>query len=271
MAARGHLRLGVLYPREMNLYGDRGNVLALAHRAERRGIQLEIVSLGLDTEGPREVGSCTGFLIGGGQDLDQLALAEDLVSRKGPALRETVASGAPLLAVCAGYQLLGAYYRTTDGTRIPGLGILPLRTEAGRRRLVGNALVSARPQLGLANPLLVGFENHSGRTILEPGLPPLGRVVRGQGNDGESGLEGAVFGSVVGTYLHGPLLPKNPALADWWLFTAADRAGIPIDRSQLDDSAEEAARQEAVGVTLRASRTRGYRLLGRRPRVRRTG
>ncbi len=271
MPGSGSLRLGVLYPLEMNLYGDRGNVLALVRRAALRGVELEVRTLGLDTGDPDDIAACSGFLIGGGQDLDQLALAHDLVAGKGPALREQVADGAPLLAVCAGYQLLGEHYRTAAGDLIPGLGILPLRTEAGRRRLVGNVLVAANAGLGLANPLLVGFENHSGRTILEPGLSPLGKVVRGRGNDGESGLEGAVLGSVLGTYLHGPLLPKNPALADWWLFTAADRAGTTVDRSQLDDSAEEAARREAIRITLSGSRTRGYRLLGRRPRIRRTG
>ncbi len=271
MPGSGSLRLGVLYPLEMNLYGDRGNVLALVRRAALRGVELEVRTLGLDTGDPDDIAACSGFLIGGGQDLDQLALAHDLVARKGPALREQVADGAPLLAVCAGYQLLGEHYRTAAGDLIPGLGILPLRTEAGRRRLVGNVLVAANAGLGLANPLLVGFENHSGRTILEPGLSPLGKVVRGRGNDGESGLEGAVLGSVLGTYLHGPLLPKNPALADWWLFTAAERTGTTLDRSQLDDSAEEAARREAIRITLSGSRTRGYRLLGRRPRIRRTG
>ncbi len=265
------LRLGLLYPLEMNLYGDRGNVLALVRRAALRGVELEVRTLGLDTGDPDDIAACSGFLIGGGQDLDQLALAHDLVARKGPALREQVADGAPLLAVCAGYQLLGEHYRTAAGDLIPGLGILPLRTEAGRRRLVGNVLVAANAGLGLANPLLVGFENHSGRTILEPGLSPLGKVVRGRGNDGESGLEGAVLGSVLGTYLHGPLLPKNPALADWWVFTAAERTGTTLDRSQLDDSAEETARREAIRITLSGSRTRGYRLLGRRPRIRRTG
>ncbi len=271
MTGSTSLRLGVLYPREMNLYGDRGNVLALVRRAALRGVELEVTTLGLDGGDPGEIQACSGFLIGGGQDMDQLALAHDLVTRKGPALREQVSSGAPLLAVCAGYQLLGEHYRTAAGDLIPGLGILPLRTEAGRRRLVGNILVAANPGLGLANPLLVGFENHSGRTILEPGLHPLGKVVRGGGNDGDSGAEGAVLGSVIGTYLHGPLLPKNPSLADWWLFTAAGRTGTTLDRSHLDDSAEEAARREAIQITLSGSRARGYRLLGRRPRIRRTG
>jgi CobQ-like glutamine amidotransferase family enzyme len=271
MTGTRSLRIGLLYPREMNLYGDRGNVLALARRAALRGLELEVTILGPEDGDPEEIQACSGFLIGGGQDLDQLALAHDLVTRKGPVLREQVASGAPLLAVCAGYQLLGEHYRTAAGDLIPGLGILPVRTEAGPRRLVGNILVAANPKLGLANPLLVGFENHSGRTILEPGLQPLGEVVRGGGNDGESGAEGAILGSVIGTYLHGPLLPKNPALADWWLFTAADWTGATLDRSHLDDSVEEAARREAIQITLSGSRARAYRLLGRRPRIRRTG
>ncbi len=271
MGGAARLTLGLLYPREMNLYGDRGNLLALRRRAERRGVELAVNAIGLDGESTSLIATCSGFLIGGGQDLDQLAVADDLVSRKGPALAEAVAAGAPLLAVCAGYQLLGTHYLAADGTRIPGLGLLPLSTVAGGSRLVGNLMVTAAPELELEQPLLVGFENHSGRTLLEPGLPALGRVVRGRGNDGDSGFEGARLGTVIGTYLHGPLLPKNPSLADWWLFTAGAHAGVTVDRQPLDDSLEEAARHEAIAVTLAGSRQRGYRLLGRERPLRRTG
>lgn len=265
------LRIGLLYPREMNLYGDRGNLVALRRRAQRRGCQLDVFSVDTTTEDSSGLGDCSGFLIGGGQDLDQVRVAEDLIERKGPGVRAALARGAPLLAVCAGYQLLGTQYLTGDGTVIPGLGLLPLRTEAGDRRLVGNLLVEADPDLGLHPSALVGFENHSGRTFLEPGLRPLGQVVRGGGNDGSSGAEGAWQGNILGTYLHGPLLPKNPALADWWLRLAARASGVELDLSPLDDQVEEAARLEAMAITLHRSRSPGGRLLGRAPRVRRTG
>lgn len=265
------LRLGLLYPREMNLYGDRGNLVALQRRAQRRGLELEVVTVGMDSEDASSLADCSGFLIGGGQDLDQVRVARDLIERKGPPLQVALDRGAPLLAVCAGYQLLGTHYRTADGTLIPGLGLLALRTEAGDRRLVGNLLVEVDPDLGLEPSALVGFENHSGRTILDPGVRTLGRVVRGGGNDGSSGYEGAWRANVLGTYLHGPLLPKNPALADWWLRRAAQSSGVRIDLPPLDDQVEEAARLEAMAVALGRSRAPGGRLLGRAARVRRTG
>ncbi len=253
------LRLGHLYPREMNLYGDRGNILALVRRAQRRGISLEVVEIGLGDSSTSLLSSCSGFFMGGGQDLDQGNVAEDLISRKGPGLVAAVSAGKPLLAVCAGFQLLGTHYLTAAGTRIPGLGLLPLHTEAGRRRLVGNLMVATDPALGLRDPILVGFENHSGRTILHQGLRPLGRVMHGGGNDGDSGQEGAWQGSVVATYLHGPLLPKNPSLSDWWLRTAA--GGHPLEN--LDDSLEDAARKEAMALGARPTRMSRWRLLGR--------
>ncbi|MHB8331143.1 MAG: type 1 glutamine amidotransferase [Candidatus Dormibacteria bacterium] len=265
------LVLGLLYPREMNLYGDRGNLLALAHRARRRGLALEVVTIGLAHQDAGLIPTCSGFFIGGGQDLDQVRVAQDLVQAKGPALRQAVAEGAPLLAVCAGFQLLGSHYLAQDGTRIPGLGLLPMRTVAGSERLVGNLLVEADPALRLRQPLLVGFENHSGRTELESGLAPLGRVVRGRGNSGNSGSEGAWAGSVLGTYLHGPLLPKNPELADWWLRAALGRVGQTAELPPLDDSLEEGARLEAITKTLRPDRRSRFRLLGRGLAARRPG
>ncbi len=257
------LVLGWLYPREMNLYGDRGNVLALTHRAERRGLHLEVVMIGLEAEAASLIPACSGFFIGGGQDLDQVTVAEDLVGRKGPSLTTAISKGAPLLGVCAGFQLLGSHYLTQEGTSIPGLGLLPMHTVAGSERLVGNLLVEADPGLGLRAPLLVGFENHSGRTELAPGVTPLGRVVRGGGNTGHSGFEGAWCGNVLGTYLHGPLLPKNPQLADWWLGAALACAGEDPELAELDDSLEEAARVEAIARTMHPDRAPRLRLLGR--------
>lgn len=253
------LRLGHLYPKEMNLYGDRGNILALLRRAELRGIRLEVVEIGLGGGCNQLMDSCSGFFIGGGQDLDQEAVAHDLISNKGAALEDAVRRGKPLLAVCAGFQLLGTHYLTAGGVRIPGLGLLPLHTEAGTRRLVGNLMVAADPRLGLRDPILVGFENHSGRTLLHPGANPLGKVLHGRGNDGDSGQEGAWLGTVVATYLHGPLLPKNPSLSDWWLSQAA--GGAPL--VEVDDALERAARAEAIALTTHPPRASKWRLLGR--------
>ncbi len=261
MTAR-ELVLGHLYPAEMNLYGDRGNVISLVRRATRRGLQLRVVEIGLGAGPAALIEQCDGFFFGGGQDLDQSQVSEDLLAHKADPLRRAVTLEAPLIAVCGGYQLLGAYYTTALGERIRGLGLLPLHTEAGRDRLVGNAVVRADPGLGISPELLVGFENHSGKTFLDPGLKPLGQVVQGRGNDGRSGGEGAWRGSVVGTYLHGPLLPKNPAMADWWLRLALLRRGAEADLEPLDDHLEQAARTEAMALA--RSSPRRLRLLGRR-------
>jgi hypothetical protein len=263
--------LGLLYPREMNLYGDRGNVLALQRRARRRDVQLRVVTIGRDAGDSELIPTCSGFFMGGGQDLDQDLVGEDLTVRKGPRLREAVAAGAPLLAVCAGFQMLGSHYLTAAGTRIPGLDLLPMHTVAGHERLVGNLLVEADPSLGLRQPLLVGFENHSGMTILRDGLKPLGKVVRGRGNTGRSGQEGAWQANLLGTYLHGPLLPKNPELADWWLRLALRHAGHEQELPSLDDSVEEAARLEAITTAMRPDRGARFRLLGRGLSIRRAG
>jgi len=261
-AAAERLVLGLLYPRELNLYGDRGNMLALQLRARRRGIDLEVLTIGLDPGDTKLIEGCSGFIVGGGQDLDQGMVADDLILRKGPPLAEAVASGAPLLAVCAGFQMLGTHYLTQSGTSIPGLGLLPMHTDAGKERLVGNLLIEADADLGLRHRLLIGFENHSGKTHLGPGLAPLGRVLQGRGNTGHSGEEGAWQGSILGTYLHGPLLPKNPEISDWWLRLALARQGQAVELPPLDDSLEQAARTEAIARATRSDRWVGFRLQG---------
>ncbi|HUY61668.1 MAG TPA: glutamine amidotransferase [Candidatus Dormibacteraeota bacterium] len=254
------LRLGHLYPAQMSMYGDRGNILTLQQRAAWRGLTLTVVPLGLGADAGADAQTCHGVFFGGGQDRDQVALAEDLRTHKGAALRALVAAGAPLLAVCGGYQLLGSHYTTADGVTVPGLDLLPLWTQAGARRLVGNVVVAPDPQLGLGAARLVGFENHSGRTHLGPGCRPLGHTVVGEGNNGEDGGEGVWAGTVVGTYLHGPVLPRNPALADWWLRAACRQAGLPDQLTPLDDGWELAAQAEGVE---RAARERGSAHRGR--------
>jgi lipid II isoglutaminyl synthase (glutamine-hydrolysing) len=250
------LRLGHLYPLAMTIYGDAGNVCTLRRRAEWRGIEMEVVPV---EAGPAELEACDLLFIGGGQDRDQSAVFADFAAHKRTSLARAVDGGVAVLAVCGGYQLLGHDYVDADGRVLQGLGLLDLRSRAGDDRWIGNVIVEADPGMGLDEPRLVGFENHGGRTRLGPGLRPLGRVVVGGGNNGEDGGEGVVDGRVVGTYLHGSLLPKNPALADWLLAAAvAHRDGLadPPRLAPLDDALETAAHARAVEIAL-AERGRG--------------
>jgi CobQ-like glutamine amidotransferase family enzyme len=195
------------------------------------------------------------FYIGGGQDREQLLVARDLTA-KGGALHAAVAGGAAVLAVCGGYQLLGRGYRGLHGEEMPGVGLLPLTTVAGERRMIGDVLLECEFEPG-ERRTLAGFENHAGRTRLDPGAVPVGRVLAGFGNDGESGFEGCRAGRVVGTYLHGPLLPRNPWLADWLLQEAlAHRlGGDPPALEPLPDELENAAHT----VSAERARSRGGR------------
>ena len=244
------LRLCHLYPGEMNIYADRGNIAVVARRLAWRGLALEVTELGL---GDRiEPGRHDLFYLGGGQDRDQAVVAQDMVATKAEGLHAAVADGAAVVCVCGGFQLAGHGYTGTDGSRMPGVGILDLDTVAGPTRLIGDLVIDA--DLDGERHRLVGFENHAGRTRLGPGCRPLGRVVSGHGNNGDDGGEGGVSGRVVGTYLHGPLLPKNPWLADrliaWGL---AHATGTEPDLQPLDDSLEDAAHAAA---TTRAMRSR---------------
>lgn len=245
------LRLGHLYPGEMNIYADRGNIAVLERRLAWRGMGLEVTGIGIgDRIAP---GAYDLFYLGGGQDRDQAVVAEDLATTKAQALLDAVADGAAGLCVCGGFQLAGHGYTGTDGSRMPGVGILDLDTVAGPTRLIGNLVIEA--ELDGERRSVVGFENHAGRTRLGPGSRPLGRVVHGHGNNGEDGLEGGVTGRVIGTYLHGPLLPKNPWLADTLIAWALEhRTGGPVRLEPLDDSMEAAAHAAAVA---RATRRRG--------------
>jgi CobQ-like glutamine amidotransferase family enzyme len=245
------LRLCHLYPGEMNIYADRGNIAVLERRLAWRGLALEVTELGL---GDRiEPGRHDLFYLGGGQDRDQAMVADDMVATKAEGLHAAVADGAAVVCVCGGFQLAGHGYTGTDGSRMPGVGILDLDTVAGPTRLIGDLVIEA--DLDGERHRLVGFENHAGRTRLGAGCRPLGRVVSGHGNNGGDGGEGGVSGRVLGTYLHGPLLPKNPWLADrliaWGL---AHAAGTEPRLEPLDDSLEDAAHAAA---TTRAMRARG--------------
>jgi lipid II isoglutaminyl synthase (glutamine-hydrolysing) len=232
------LRVCALYPDLMNIYADRGNLLLLRRRCEWRGIGFELTGAGLGDE--LDPGAHDLFYLGGGQDRDQALCAEDLATVKRDALHDAAGRGAVLFGVCGGYQLLGHGYELGD-ERLPGIGLVDLETvrEEGPR-LIGNVAIEVDGRV------LAGFENHGGRTRLGPGAQPLGRVLRGHGNDGASGFEGVrggAHGTVVGTYLHGPLLPKNSWFADWLTATAL---GLPADAlAPLDDAFEDAAHAAA--------------------------
>lgn len=240
------LRLAHLYPKQMNLYGDRGNILCLRRRCRERGIELAVDELevgeALDPE------ACDLIFIGGAQDREQRRVAADLLEAKGEALRRAVDAGVVVLAVCGGYQLLGRYYRPAAGEDLPGLGIFDAWTvhpgpEA--KRFIGNVVVRWE------GATLVGFENHGGRTFLGPEARPLARVIAGHGNNGRDGTEGVVRGNAFGTYLHGSLLPKNPRFADHLIGLALARKYGHGELPPLDDALEEQAHAEAVRLAVR--------------------
>jgi CobQ-like glutamine amidotransferase family enzyme len=241
------LRIAHLYADEMNIYGDRGNILTLTRRAEWRGIPVEVRAIG---RGPApDLSDIDLIFWGGGQDRDQELVFTDAARHKVQAIRAAIDGGAVVLAVCGGYQLLGEYYVTADGKQLPGLGLVDLHTVPGSRRNIGNIVIETGA-LGLDPPTLVGFENHSGKTYLGAGLQPLGRVLRGAGNNGEDGTEGVVSGNIFGTYLHGSLLPKNPHFADELLERALRRRGFGR-LTPLDDTAEMSAHDAVRQVVLR--------------------
>ena len=231
------LRIAHLYADEMNIYGDRGNILTLQKRAQWRGITVVVDAIG---RGPApDLSDIDLIFWGGGQDRDQELVFRDAAEHKVGAIRQAIDGGAVVLAVCGGYQLLGEYYVTADGKKLPGLGLVDLHTVPGPRRNIGNIVIETS-DLDLEPATLVGFENHSGKTYLGPGLKPLGRVLRGAGNNGEDGTEGVTAGNVFGTYLHGSLLPKNPHLADLLLSRALRRRGV-ARLDPLDDAVEMSA------------------------------
>jgi len=235
-------RLLTLYPAQMNIYADRGNILFLRRRCEWRGIGFESAVAGPGD--PIDPGAHDLIYVGGGQDRDQRIVAADMVATKRDGLASAVADGAVVLAVCGGYQLLGHSYQLGD-ERIAGLAIADLETVRSEGpRLIGNIAIEA--ELGAGPMTLAGFENHGGRTHLGPGAVPLGRVLHGHGNNGEDGQEGVRQGNLIGTYMHGPLLPKNAALADRLIQLAlARRTGSEPGLEPLDDALEGAAHESA--------------------------
>ena len=236
--AETRLRVCALYPDLMNIYADRGNLLLLERRCRWRGIEFELSSSGLGE--PLDAGADL-YYMGGGQDRDQKLCATDLAERKRDDVHAAAARGAVILAVCGGYQLLGHSYQLGEET-LPGLGLVDLETvRAEGPRLIGNVAIEVELEPG-HRQVLAGFENHGGRTRLGAGSSPLGRVLKGHGNNGADGLEGVRAGNVIGTYLHGPLLPKNAWFADWLIAAAA---GLPQPLAKLDDELEWAAHAQA--------------------------
>jgi len=244
------IRIGHLYPDYLNIYADRGNIAVFARRSAWRGHEIDVTPIGMgDAIVP---GAHDLYYVGGGQDREQFLVAENLAAKAAPLIEAVVDGGAALLAVCGGYQLLGRGYRGFHGEEMPGVGLLPLETIAGKTRMIGDVLL----ETDLVGPV-AGFENHAGRTYLDAGAEALGRVVSGHGNDGESGEEGCRLGRAIGTYLHGPLLPRNPRLADWLLQEAiAHRTGGEAPRfNPVGDELEA----QAFEVSAQRARTRGGR------------
>lgn len=247
------VRVGHLYPEYLNIYADRGNIAVLARRASARGHELLVTAIGLGE--PLDPSAYDLLYVGGGQDREQALIAPDLAA-KGDALRAAGERGVAMLAVCGGYQLLGRGYRGRDGTLMPGAGLFGHETVAGDSRMIGDVLLECELEPGRRRQL-AGFENHAGRTLLDAGSEPLGRVLHGFGNDGSTGLEGCRLGRAIGTYLHGPLLPRNPWLADWLLAQALAHTtgGPPPELAPLEDALEA----EAFRVAAERARRRGGR------------
>jgi hypothetical protein len=233
------IRVGHLYPDYLNIYADRGNIAVLAARARARGHELDVRAIGMGDGIP--VGAIDLFYVGGGQDREQELVAHDLAAKSEP-LREALESGAAFLAVCGGYQLLGRFYRDAAGVELPGVGLLPLHTIAGERRMIGDVLL----ECSWAGETLAG---------LDGGAEPLGRVISGFGNDGASGFEGCRYKRAYGTYLHGPLLPRNPWFADRLLEEALAHAGVDERLASLSDELEHTAH----AVSAARARSRGGR------------
>lgn len=234
------LHIAHLYAHFLNIYGDRGNIITLVKRSRWRDIKVEVVPIGLaEATDPDRFDI---YFIGGGQDKQQQIIAEDLLLR-GSTLRQAVDLGAVILAVCGGYQLMGQYYKPYTGKELKGISILDAYTVAGNRRMIGNAVVKCDD-----GTTLVGFENHSGKTFLGKNTKALGKVILGNGNNGEDGTEGAYDRTVYGTYLHGSILPKNPGFADCLIKQALKRRYGDVILQPLDDTLELSAHKRALAL-----------------------
>lgn len=234
------LKICHMYPDVLNLYGDRGNVICMTKRLKWRGIDASVTKLPIGDS--RSLAGFDLVFIGGGQDFEQQVLLSDLHRGKDREIKAAVEDGVTFLTICGGYQMLGIYYETFDGKRCDFIGALDLYTKGSVKRMIGNYKFQCSPSAG--GSVVVGFENHSGKTWLGSSLEPLGKVLSGFGNNGEDGSEGAHYKNVFGTYSHGPLLPKNPELCDLILKTALERKYGSAELLPLDDSFERLAHDE---------------------------
>ena len=234
------LKICHMYPDVLNLYGDRGNVICMTKRLRWRGIDASVTKLPIGDS--RSLAGFDLVFIGGGQDFEQQVLLSDLHRGKDREIKAAVEDGVTFLTICGGYQMLGSYYETFDGNRCDFIGALDLYTKGSVKRMIGNYKFQCSPSAG--GSVVVGFENHSGKTWLGSSLEPLGKVLSGFGNNGEDGSEGAHYKNVFGTYSHGPLLPKNPELCDLILKTALERKYGSAELLPLDDSFERLAHDE---------------------------
>ena len=239
------LTISWLYPDLMSTYGDRGNVICLLKRCQWRGIEAEIIPISLNLNNEK-LGSSDLIFMGGAQDRQQSIAGEDFIVKKGPVLKNLIEKGVPGLFVCAAYQAIGNYYKPYTGDDIAGLGIFDLYTKHPgdqAKRLIGNAAaeIIQNSEFRIQNiaATIVGFENHGGRTYLGKGVKPFARVIRGFGNNGEDGYEGAVYKNCIGSYFHGPILPKNPSLADWLISRALEiKYRKNVELTSLSDEME---------------------------------
>lgn len=260
MAQRLTLNICHLYPDLMDTYGDKGNIITITKRCQWRGIYSKTTGISIDHPLPAD--DFDLFFFGGGQDRAQEIVGRDLQS-KTKALKKSIDQGAVLLSICGGYQLLQNYFKTLDGVEIKGIGLFDAHTLGSTTRMIGNLLIDLTSEiavevksgyqatglLGYQDSKLIGFENHSGKTFMGKGLKPLGKVIKGAGNNGEDGTEGAVYKNAFGCYLHGSLLPKNPHFADYLIEKALERRYGKVKLRPLDDSIEWQAHKAAIKIT----------------------
>lgn len=232
----GTINLLQLYPRDMNIYGDWGNTLVLQKRLEWYGYEVNLLAYNPGDKFPSDVDLIVG---GGGQDSGQSTIGTDLM-HIGPKLKALADDGVPMLMVCGLYQQFGHFFKTREGEVIPGIGLLDVETVGGDERMIGN-IVASNEEFGL----IVGYENHSGQTTLGPDAQPFGKVIRGAGNNGHDETEGARYRNVIGTYMHGSILPKNPKVADWLIEQAVTRKFGEFELSVIEDRFAEQARDIA--------------------------
>ncbi|MCL5113860.1 MAG: glutamine amidotransferase [Patescibacteria group bacterium] len=243
------LTIGWLYPDLMSTYGDRGNIIVLTKRCEDRGIKVNLEKISLEAD-KNKIKELDLIFMGGAQDKQQEIVNKDLIENKGSLLKRAIEDEIPSLFICGAYQFLGKYYKTAEGHKIPGLNIFPIYTEnpgENVKRLIGNIIIEIRNSKLEIRNFVVGFENHGGRTYLLNGAEPFAQIAYGFGNNDKDKTEGVIYKNAIGTYLHGPILPKNPQIADFLIEKALfKKYGKKIELEKLDDSIEKKAREVVV-------------------------